>query len=89
MLRCVVSLSDRTTTATGRTAWARNLASPVRDFLGAEEGGAAVLVGAIVAALLWANVSPGSYESVWTTRLALSLGDHALATDLRRWSTRA
>ena len=33
---------------TGRTAWARNLASPVRDFLGAEEGGAAVLVGAAV-----------------------------------------
>ena len=25
----------------------------------------------------------GSYESVWTTRLSLSLGDHALATDLR------
>src|SRR4051812_875952 len=85
MLRCVVSLSDRMTPATGRTAWARNLASPVRDFLGAEEGGAAVLVGAIVAALLWANVSPGSYESVWTTRLALSLGDHVLATDLRGW----
>jgi Na+/H+ antiporter NhaA len=88
MLRRVVSASDRPSSngsATGRTAWARNLASPVRDFLGAEEGGAAVLVGAVVAALLWANVSPGSYESVWTTRLALSLGDHVLATDLRGW----
>jgi Na+/H+ antiporter NhaA len=88
MLRFVVTTSDRPESngrATGRTAWARNLASPVRDFLGAEEGGAAVLVGAVVAALLWANVSPGSYESVWTTRLALSLGDHVLATDLRGW----
>jgi Na+/H+ antiporter NhaA len=88
MLRCVVTAPDRPTSsgsATGRTAWARNLASPVRDFLGAEEGGAAVLVGAVVAALLWANVAPGSYESVWTTRLALSLGDHVLATDLRGW----
>jgi Na+/H+ antiporter NhaA len=88
MLRCVVTAPDRPDSngsATGRTAWARSLASPVRDFLGAEEGGAAVLVAAVVAALLWANVSPASYESVWTTRLALSLGDHVLATDLRGW----
>src|SRR3954451_2658712 len=88
MLTCDVSAPDRPTpngSPTGRTAWARNLASPVRDFLGAEEGGAAVLVGAVVVALLWANLSATSYESVWSTRLALSLGDHVLATDLRGW----
>ena len=70
----------------GRTAWARNLAAPIRDFLHAETGGAVVLVGAAVAALLWAN-SPldDSYESVWETRLAIALGDHELATDLREW----
>src|SRR4051812_50046460 len=29
---------------------------------------------------------PGdSYASVWETRLAISLGDHAIATDLRGW----
>jgi Na+/H+ antiporter NhaA len=88
MLTCDVSAPDRPTpngSPTGRTAWARNLASPVRDFLGAEEGGAAVLVAAVVLALAWANVSPESYQSVWSTRLALSLGDHVLATDLRGW----
>ena len=35
----------------GRTAWARNLATPVRDFLGTETGSALVLVGAVVVAL--------------------------------------
>ncbi|MGX6448945.1 Na+/H+ antiporter NhaA, partial [Patulibacter sp. S7RM1-6] len=70
----------------GRTAWARNLAAPVRGFLRAETGGAVVLVAAAVVALLWANV-PGlpDPERVWETELALRLGDHELVTDLRGW----
>jgi Na+/H+ antiporter NhaA len=44
-----------------------------------------VLAAAAVAALLWANVSPSSYASVWETKLALTLGSHELATDLRGW----
>ncbi len=74
-----------TSLAGGRTAWARNLAAPIRGFLHAETGGAVVLAAAAVAALLWANVAPDSYESVWGTRLALVLGGHELATDLRGW----
>jgi Na+/H+ antiporter NhaA len=71
---------------TGRTAWARNLAAPVRDFLSTETGGAAVLLCAAVAALLWAN-SPwsDSYESVWTTTLSIRLGDTGISQDLRHW----
>ena len=70
----------------GRTAWARNLAAPVRDFLGNQTGSAAVLLGATVAALLWANSPwPGSYEDVWTTTLSLRLGHSAIALDLRHW----
>jgi Na+/H+ antiporter NhaA len=70
----------------GRTAWARNLGAPVRDFLSTETGGAAVLVGAALAALLWANSPwPHSYESLWGTRLALSLGEHTLSGSLRQW----
>ena len=44
-------------------------------FLSTETGGAVVLLGATVAALLWAN-SPwsDSYESVWTTKLSIRLG---------------
>src|SRR3954465_12929316 len=78
-----------TTTAgpyTGRTAWARNLPTPVRDFLSTETGSAAVLLAATVIALVWAN-SPwsDSYESVWTTRLAIEVGDASIAMDLRHW----
>src|SRR3954453_11687809 len=73
---------------TGRTAWARNLAAPVRDFLRTETGSAAVLLGATVAALLWAN-SPwsDSYDSVWGTKLSISLGSANLSMDLRHWVT--
>ncbi|HWY18687.1 MAG TPA: Na+/H+ antiporter NhaA [Solirubrobacteraceae bacterium] len=70
----------------GRTAWARNLGAPVRDFLSTETGGAAVLVVAALAALVWANSPwPHSYESFWSTRLALSLGGHVLSGSLRQW----
>ena len=70
----------------GRTAWARNLASPVRDFLNTESGGASVMIVATVAALIWAN-SPAShsYSTVWGTRLSLQLGHHAISADLRTW----
>ncbi len=70
----------------GRTAWARNLGAPVRAFLHAEAGGALLLIGGALAALIWAN-SPwsGSYQSVWTTKLTISLGSHGLSADLREW----
>jgi Na+/H+ antiporter NhaA len=64
------------------SAWARNLGTPVRDFLRAETGGAVVLVGAALVALAWANSPrPRSYEAFWTTELALSLNDHVLSTE--------
>jgi Na+/H+ antiporter NhaA len=71
---------------TGRTAWARNLAAPVRAFLGTETGGAIVLLSAAVLALLWAN-SPwsDSYETVWRTNLSVRIGGSGISTDLRHW----
>ena len=70
----------------GRTAWARNLAAPLRSFLTTETSGALALLGASLAALIWAN-SPWweSYESFWTTDLAIRMGDDALSLDLRDW----
>src|SRR6266853_4152126 len=70
----------------GRTAWARNLATPVRDFLSTETGSATVIVAATIAALLWAN-SPWwhSYESVWRTNLSIQLGGGSISTNLRHW----
>ena len=78
--------ADTTVTdATGRTAWARNLAAPIRNYLYAEIGGAVALAVAALAALAWANIAPDSYASVWETRLAIVLGGNELATDLRGW----
>ncbi len=81
-----MSVGSEATPYGGRTAWARNLAAPVRSFLSTEEGGAIVMLGAAIAALVWAN-APGwhSYESVWTTKLAIRIGSTGIATDLRHW----
>ena len=76
----------RVTSYAGRTAWARNLAAPVRDFLSTETGSAVALLIATLLALLWSN-SPWShsYESVWTTNLSIHLGGASVSTDLRHW----
>jgi Na+/H+ antiporter NhaA len=68
-----------------RTAWARNVRTPLREFLRTETGGAVVLLAAAVIALVWANVQPSSYEAVWGTRLSVRVGDHGLSEDLRWW----
>ena len=68
----------------GRTAWARNLEAPLRDFLRTETGSAAVLLVGAVAALVWANVG-SSYESVWHTTLSVTVGGGGVTQDLRHW----
>ena len=70
---------------TGRTAWARSLQTPLREFLRTETGGAAVLLAATAAALLWVNVDAGSYDDLWSTRLSIDLGGSGVALDLRGW----
>ncbi|RAO50043.1 Na(+)/H(+) antiporter NhaA [Micromonospora saelicesensis] len=74
-----------TETKSGRTIWKPNLASPLRAFLRIESGSAGILVAAIVAALLWANIDVGSYEAVWRTQLSLRLGHLELSRDLHTW----
>jgi Na+/H+ antiporter NhaA len=69
----------------GRTAWARHLAAPVRDFLRTETGGAMVLLAAVIAGLAWANIDPDSYRSFWSTELEVRIGSHSLTDDLRHW----
>jgi NhaA family Na+:H+ antiporter len=60
--------------------------SPLRDFLATEASGAILLSGGAVAALIWAN-SPwsGSYESLWSSRAAITIAGHTLDLDLRHW----
>ncbi|HEY3961919.1 MAG TPA: Na+/H+ antiporter NhaA [Gaiellaceae bacterium] len=69
----------------GRTAWARNLETPLRQFLRTQISSAAVLLTASVAALVWANVDPGSYTSAWHTTLSIRIGHTGVTQDLRSW----
>src|SRR5438105_2617936 len=69
----------------GRTAWVRNLEAPLRDFLRTETGGAAILLIATVAALVWVNVDASSYQRVWSTALRIRLGNSGVSQDLRHW----
>ena len=68
-----------------RTAWARQLETPLRQFLRTETGSAAVLLAATVAALIWANASIASYDSFWATGLSIHLGSTGLSMDLHGW----
>src|ERR1700741_2024813 len=70
---------------TGRTAWTRNLETPLREFLRTETGSAAVLLAGALIALAWAHTDSASYERVWNTTLSIRLGGHGLSLDLRGW----
>lgn len=70
---------------TARTAWARSVAAPLRSYLETEAGSAVVLLAATVAALVWANLPGGSYESLWSTHLSVELGSAGVDLTLREW----
>lgn len=69
-----------------RTVGQSGLTASMRRFLATEAGSAIVLLAAALAALVWANSPWGwSYESVWTTQLAIELGERRFSLDLRHW----
>jgi Na+/H+ antiporter NhaA len=76
---------DRPGGFAGRTSWTPAARAPWRRFIRTESGGAAVLLTAAVAALVWANVDADSYETVWRTELAVRLGPWGLRLELREW----
>jgi Na+/H+ antiporter NhaA len=57
----------------------------VREFLSTETGGAALMAVAAAAALVWANISPDSYASTWSTLLSVRIGGAGISMDLRSW----
>ncbi|NVI91511.1 Na+/H+ antiporter NhaA [Actinomadura sp. BRA 177] len=69
----------------GRTAWARRLRTPLREFMRTETGGAVFLLAATLAALAWANVDASSYEGFWGTQGSVRVGDAGITRDLRDW----
>ena len=69
----------------GRTAWARNLQTPLRIFLRTETGSAAVLLAMAVAALAWVNIDASSYTALWGAQLSVRLAGAGVSLDLREW----
>jgi Na+:H+ antiporter, NhaA family len=56
---------------------------PLERFLSREAGSGALLLGASVAALVWANVAGASYDDFWATESSVALGPLQLDLDLR------
>ncbi|HEX7270314.1 MAG TPA: Na+/H+ antiporter NhaA [Streptosporangiaceae bacterium] len=72
-------------TAPDHTVWTRSRQTALRRFLRTQTGSAAVLLGATIAALVWANASPASYQAVWHTQLSIRLGGAGVAQNLHGW----
>ena len=60
-------------------------AAALRNYLQTEAGSVFVLLAGALAALAWANLPGGWYETVWTTHLSVRLGHWGISEDLRRW----
>jgi Na+/H+ antiporter NhaA len=59
--------------------------TPLREFLRTETGGAAALLVATLVALVWANLSASSYETVWGTGVSIRVGGWSISQDLGQW----
>ncbi|MFJ4918625.1 Na+/H+ antiporter NhaA [Streptomyces sp. NPDC088725] len=74
---------------TDQTATDSETPSPWRRFLRTETGSAAVLLAGVLAAFVWANIGPASYETFWQTRFSLRIGSgggaHGVSLELRSW----
>jgi Na+:H+ antiporter, NhaA family len=55
------------------------------DFVSIEALGGVALLGATVAALVWANVAAVGYADVWGTELTIGFGRFAISEDLLHW----
>ncbi len=69
----------------GHTAWARNLETPLRNFLRTETGSAVVLLSATVAALLWVNIDGASYDRVWHATLSVRIAGSGITEPVQYW----
>jgi Na+/H+ antiporter NhaA len=81
----LTAMSDFAARWSGRTNWTREVAAPMRAFLTTEAGSSGVLAAAILAALGWANLAPGSYDALWGTELSFAFGGHEFGLELREW----
>lgn len=84
--------NDRDQTAELRMPWSRSerrfprlVVRPLQQFLTTEASGGILLLLAAASALVWSNVAPGSYETVWSTELTIGLGSWSITENVRHW----
>jgi Na+/H+ antiporter NhaA len=65
--------------------WTRTSDSSIVRFTRTEAASATALLTAVLAALLWANLGPGSYLAVWHTTLAVTVGGAGVSMSLSEW----
>src|SRR5919107_5036938 len=59
---------------------------PFQEFANRASSSGILLIGAAVAALVWANSPWGeSYAALWHTKLTVGVGDFSLSKDLTHW----
>ncbi|MFG1665268.1 Na+/H+ antiporter NhaA [Streptomyces sp. Y7] len=56
-----------------------------RTFVQTETGSATLLLAAVAAALLWANIDAHSYEAVWGAHFTIGFDTRHLSLDLHEW----
>nr|WP_030678358.1 Na+/H+ antiporter NhaA [Streptomyces cellulosae] len=78
-------MPPETSPLSGQTVCGSEARSPLLSFLRTETGSAAILLVAALAALAWANIAPGSYETLWGTELSVRVGSGGVSLDLREW----
>ena len=59
--------------------------TPLREFLRTETGGAAILLAATLAALVWANIDADAYERFWSAVLSIDLAGAGISLELHEW----
>ncbi len=82
---CRVTEPGHSRPLAGQTAYDQETPSPLRLFLKTETGGAAVLLAATLAAVVWSNVGPASYADFWRTDVSVDVGTASVDLDLRTW----
>jgi Na+:H+ antiporter, NhaA family len=66
-------------------AAARKLAEPIYRFIALEAASGVLLFVAVAAALIWANVSPGSYHAVWEAPVGAEIAGWSVQKPLHFW----
>jgi NhaA family Na+:H+ antiporter len=61
----------------------RLVVRPLQQFFRLEAAAGLVLLGATIAALIWANVAGAAYEDFWTTQITVTVGDFEIEETVR------